>query len=301
MAGSKRRGGPAVHENEERWLLTYADMITLLMALFMVLFSISSVNISKYITLQESLKAAFSGSILPGGRSILQSGSESTSAHTPATSEIPSIVPLTPNIPRPVNIGEAQATAAVNAVKTLSKGQPISISPTQLQQALNAAEQGSYEQSQFVALQQRINAYAKAHGFASQVTATVQAKGLVVTILTDKLLFSSGSATLEPASYPLLSEMVNLIHLDTEHHPIDVAGYTDNVPIDTSEFPSNWYLSTARASSVVEWLIQANVPESRLTASGYSDQFPVANNGSAAGRALNRRVQIVFERLYTQP
>src|SRR5579863_7988640 len=116
MAGSKRRGGPVVHENEERWLLTYADMITLLMALFMVLFSISSVNISKYITLQQSLKAAFSGSILPGGRSILQSGSESTSAHTPATSAIPSIVPLTPNVPKPIDIGDAAATAAVNAV-----------------------------------------------------------------------------------------------------------------------------------------------------------------------------------------
>src|ERR1700734_2075765 len=93
--GRRKRGGHAAEpENEERWLLTYADMLTLLFALFMVLFSISSVNISKYQVLQQSLKAAFSGSILPGGRSILQSGSESTSAHTPATSEIPSIVPL---------------------------------------------------------------------------------------------------------------------------------------------------------------------------------------------------------------
>src|ERR1700731_4051462 len=98
MAGhGRRRGrGAAEHENEERWLLTYADMITLLMALFMVLFSISSVNISKYQVLQKSLKAAFSGSILPGGKAILQSGSASTSAHSPATAAIPSIVPLTP-------------------------------------------------------------------------------------------------------------------------------------------------------------------------------------------------------------
>src|SRR5947209_9972762 len=100
-AGRRRKHGE--HENEERWLLTYADMITLLMALFMVLFSISSVNISKYRTLQESLKAAFSGSILPGGKAVLQSGSTTSKGHTPATSEVPSIVPLSPTTPRPSN------------------------------------------------------------------------------------------------------------------------------------------------------------------------------------------------------
>ena len=82
----RRRGGS--HDNEERWLLTYADMITLLMALFMLLFSISSVNISKYEVLQKSLKAAFSGAILTGGQSILQSGSISTKNHSPANAEI---------------------------------------------------------------------------------------------------------------------------------------------------------------------------------------------------------------------
>ena len=98
MAGRRagRRGRHVTHDNEERWLLTYADMITLLMALFMVLFSISSVNISKYKTLQQSLKAAFSGSVLSGGRAIMQSGSQSTSAHSPATAAVPAIVPLTP-------------------------------------------------------------------------------------------------------------------------------------------------------------------------------------------------------------
>ncbi len=102
MAGRRgKRGHAAEVENEERWLLTYADMLTLMFALFMVLYSISSVNISKYQSLQQSLKAAFSGSILSGGKAIMQSGSESTKAHTPATAEVPSIVPLTPNIPKP--------------------------------------------------------------------------------------------------------------------------------------------------------------------------------------------------------
>src|ERR1700683_4220093 len=95
MAGGRGRGEHAVeHENEERWLLTYADMITLLMALFMVLFSISSVNISKYQTLQESLKAAFSGHILPGGTSVAQQGSTVHAAQAPATIEVQSLEPL---------------------------------------------------------------------------------------------------------------------------------------------------------------------------------------------------------------
>src|ERR1700728_2675128 len=80
----RRRGHGGEHESEERWLLTYADMITLLMALFMVLFSISSVNISKYQTLQQSLKAAFSGNILPGGKAIAQQGSTANASHVPA-------------------------------------------------------------------------------------------------------------------------------------------------------------------------------------------------------------------------
>src|SRR5271170_5935543 len=90
----RRRHGGAEHESEERWLLTYADMITLLMALFMLLFSISSVNISKYQTLQKSLKAAFSGNILPGGKAIAQQGSTNNSAQAPASIELQALEPV---------------------------------------------------------------------------------------------------------------------------------------------------------------------------------------------------------------
>src|SRR5271170_7214821 len=90
----RRRHGGAEHESEERWLLTYADMITLLMALFMVLFSISSVNISKYQTLQKSLKAGFSGNILPGGKAIAQQGATNNAAQTPTSVELQAIEPV---------------------------------------------------------------------------------------------------------------------------------------------------------------------------------------------------------------
>ena len=276
--GGRRRGGDAVHENEERWLLTYADMITLLMALFMVLFSISSVNISKFVTLQQSLKAAFSGSILPGGRSILQSGSESTKYHTPATSEVPAILPTTPNTPKPIDISQAQLKAAIAS-----------------------AAAANTEQQDFTALKARIDAYAAAHGFSNQVQTLIQRRGLVVRVLTDKLLFASGQATLKPAGLPLLNELSSLLDSVDESHPIVVEGYTDNVPIASSEFPSNWELSTARATTVVRYLISQGVNEQRLGAAGYADLHPVASNATGAGRALNRRVEIVFERLNPVP
>jgi chemotaxis protein MotB len=272
-----RRGRHVAHENEERWLLTYADMITLLMALFMVLFSISSVNISKYKTLQQSLKAAFSGSILSGGKAIMQSGSESTRAHTPATSEIPAIVPLTPNIPKPTDTSAKQISTAM-----LSASASIA------------------EQSDFRHLKAELDAYAKAHGFAHQVQTIIDRQGLVVRVLTDKLLFDSGQAHLETAGDPLLAEVAHLLNVD-QKHPITVEGNTDNEPIASARFPSNWELSTARATTVVRYLIAQGVTAERLGAAGYAALHPVATNRTAAGRALNRRVDIVLQRLYPVP
>jgi chemotaxis protein MotB len=252
-------------------------MITLLMALFMVLFSISSVNISKYQTLQQSLKAAFSGSILSGGRSIMQSGSESTSAHTPATAEVPSIVPLTPSIPKPT-----QTTAQVT--RQISKAL----------QTVNAANQ---EQASFQKLQRELNAYARSHGFSNQVQAVIDERGLVVRVLTDKLLFGSGSAELQTAGLPLLQEIAHLLNVDHKH-PITVEGNTDNQPIHSAQFPSNWELSTDRATTVLRYLIAHGVAQQRLSATGYAALHPLASNATAGGRARNRRVDIVLNRIY---
>jgi chemotaxis protein MotB len=276
-AAKKKRRLAAAHENEERWLLTYADMITLLMALFMVLFSISSVNVSKYVNLQQSLRAAFSGAILSGGRSILQFGSQSSAKHSVALTAVPSIEPLTPNVPQPVDQGQAGSTG----------------------QQVRAAQAASQEQSDLQALKFRLDQFAKAHGIASQVSTQITRQGLVVTILTDKLLFDSGSALLQPTGTPLLDEIGNLLEVDTMHHPILVEGFTDDVPIDTAQFPSNWELSTTRADTVLRYLLGRGIPAIRFGAAGYADLHPIASNATPAGRALNRRVDVVFERIDT--
>ena len=273
----RRRRHGAEHENEERWLLTYADMITLLMALFMVLFSISSVNISKFQTLSQSLKSAFSGSVLTGGRAIQQNGSTSSANHSPNLADVPAIVPITPHIPRPVD------TTA-----------------TQISQAMVSAAASVREQKDFVHLKAVLDAYARRHGFAKQVQTVIERRGLVVRVLTDKLLFDSGQATLKPAALPLLSEMADLLNVD-KTHPILVEGNTDNVPIASAEFPSNWELSTTRATKVVRFLIAHGVSAPRLAAAGYAALHPVASNKTAAGRARNRRVDIVLQRIYPAP
>jgi chemotaxis protein MotB len=285
-----RRGAAAEHENEERWLLTYADMLTLLFALFMVLFSISSVNISKYQVLQQSLKAAFSGSVLPGGRSIMQSGSESTSAHSPATAEVPSIVPLTPT---PTSRSSSSTGSANSAT-----AKPMNTA--QLQAALDSMSASIAEQNAFEQLKQKMDAYAKAHGFGDKVQTTVEHRGLVVRVLTDNLLFDSGSATLQPQADSLLDQVAQLLNLD-KSHPITVEGHTDNQPISSAQFPSNWELSTARATTVVRFLISRSVSASRLGAVGYADLHPIASNATAIGRAQNRRVEIVLMRLNPVP
>jgi len=290
-----RRGGAVEHENEERWLLTYADMLTLLFALFMVLFSISSVNISKYQVLQQSLKSAFSGSILPGGRAILSSGSESTSAHTPATAEVPSIVPL---VPTPTSRSSSSTGSANSTSSSSQAAKPLT--SAQLQAALNSMSASVSEQDTFVALKKKMDAYAKAHGFGDKVQTIIERRGLVVRVLTDNLLFPSGSATLDPGANQLLDEVAQLLNLDPSH-PITVEGHTDNQPIATAQFPSNWELSTTRATNVVRFLISRGVSASRLGAVGYADLHPIASNATAAGRAENRRVEIVLMRLNPVP
>ncbi len=261
--------------------MTYADMITLLMALFMVLFSISSVNISKYQTLQKSLKAAFSGNILPGGKAISQQGSTANASHVPASLELQAIEPVQTQGSSPLQNSTARTSPTASAATTSA----ISASAAQR------------ENSEFAQIKHELDAYAKSHGFSSSVKTTIEKRGLVIRVLTDDLLFASGQATLSSHATSLLAEIGQLLNID-ETHPISVEGNTDDVPIHSSIYPSNWQLSTARASSVVEFLIAHGVAASRLTASGNADQRPVAPEATEAGRARNRRVEIVLRRLY---
>ena len=253
----RRRKPEEEHENDERWLLTYADMITLLMALFMVLFSISSVNKSKFEQLQRSLKDAFSGRVLPGGESIKEAGGESTST------------------------------------KVMSP--PISLAPPVT--ATNRAQSRAQEARSFEELKKRIDRYARQHGISGQVSTRVTPDGLHIRLLTDKLLFDSGSATPKPASRSVLGKLGAVLGQEGRH-PVVVEGHTDPVPVQSAQFPTNWELSTARASAVVRALA-AHVSYRRMTASGRAYLDPITSNDTQAGRGLNRRVEILLPRQAT--
>lgn len=257
----RRRRGDGMgdgHADNERWLLTYADMITLLMALFMVLFSISSVNVSKFETLKETLQNAFSPKVLSGGGSIVPDGGAEKSPHPPAEQPTPAAVPqsLTDRAAR----GDRRA-----------------------------------EQDEFLRLKRELDAYARSHGFSSSIETLVNSRGLVIRLLTDRVLFDSGSAVLKPEAGPLLAKISDLVNVDSAH-PISVEGHTDDVPIATGVYPSNWELSAARAAGVVRFMIAHGVAATRLEATGVADQRPIATNTTAAGRSRNRRVEIALLR-----
>jgi chemotaxis protein MotB len=258
--GRKRRGAAAEHENEERWLLTYADMITLLMALFMVMFSMANVNKAKVEALSKSLNEAFSGKILSGGKSLQETGAKEEPGTPSPTPPIPAISPLV------ADASEADSAAASRK-----------------------------EQDDFTKIKREVDEYTKEHGLESKVETTISERGLVIRLLTDKVLFDSGQAILKTQAAPVLDKVANVLSLAGEHD-VQVEGHTDNVPIAGSQYPTNWELSTARSSTVVRFLIDHGAAKMRMVASGYAALHPISENTTAAGRSRNRRVEIVLLR-----
>jgi chemotaxis protein MotB len=244
------------HSDSERWLLTYADMITLLLALFIVMFAMSSVNESKMRAVQESLRDAFSGKIL-GGEAIKETGGSSSE-----TEPVPEVARLT------------------------------------VQPGLSSPEARA-EQTDFRELKAKIDQMVEERGLTSKVETAIERRGLAVRVLTDGLLFESGAADVKPAAGPLLEE-IGAILASGEAHPVRVEGHTDNVPI-SGRFPSNWELAAARSAGVVRVLLGTPLKSSPFEAVGRAALDPIGSNGTEAGRAKNRRVEIVLPRQHAEP
>jgi len=272
MAGHKRHGKGGHHEEEheegERWLVSFADMMTLLFALFMVLFSISSVNTSKFNELQKSLHDAFSGAILSGGKSMMNSGSSDTDNAKMSSVEppLPSMRPLT------------------------------SVNNSTAKNAADEAKKAKQEEQDFRALKRRIDKLAKEAGLQGKVNVTIRRRGLVIQLLTDKVFFQSGSATLKPYAKGLVDKIAGVVRGERKH-PIVVEGHTDSQPISGSQYPSNWELSGARAGAVIRDFTANGVNPRRVSGGMYASQEPIDSNSTSEGRAKNRRVEIVLSRL----
>ena len=273
-AGGRRRrhkgGDHDDHEEhmDERWLVSFADMMTLMFALFMVLFSISSVNTSKFEELQRSMQEAFSGAVISGGRAMMESGASSQTAKAAPQPPLPAIMPL-------------------------DAMQQVGPAPRTKQESAAAAAQ---ENEDFEKLKARIDALAEEAGLEGKVESQVRRRGLVVRLLTDDVFFASGDATLKDGSLHLLTKIGRLID-EEARHPVVVEGYTDSQPIATARYPSNWELSGARAAAVVRHFGTTGINSQRMSLAGHAAQHPIDTNATREGRARNRRVEVVLARL----
>jgi chemotaxis protein MotB len=274
------------HVNHEAWVIPYADMLTLLMALFLVLFAIGRTDANKAKAAAESFKAQLGGgqvvslgggagaSPIAGGNGVLDNSSAAPSATT-----VPGVGPVV-IVPAPVTLPSDIPT-------TTSPGERALAAEAAAHDA--AAEAAASLEDVEHALQEQANA----DGIGSQVAFDLQARGLVLRIVTDQVLFEPGSADLQPGGVQILDVVASaLAKLDNN---ISVEGHTDSRSISTSRYPSNWELSTARATSVLRYLVDRHsLAGPRLSASGFSDTHPIDDNATAQGAARNRRVEIVI-------
>jgi chemotaxis protein MotB len=259
------------HENHERWLVSGYDMMTLLFAVFVVLFAISSTNVSKVKLLEQSLQEAFSGPVFTGGQAMLKTGSTS----------------------------EAEKPAPEPPLESISPAQAVmaAMNPNDEESAEEAAKQAQLEERSFQDLKKRIDRLVAEAGLAEKVTTSVSQRGLKIRLVTDGLLFDSGSAVVKAGALRTLGRIGRIIAAE-RRHPVQVEGHTDDRPIATSQYPSNWQLSGARAAAVVQQLSGSGVSGTRMSLTGYAAEHPIASNATPVGRAANRRVEIILTRLH---
>jgi len=261
MAGrkSKRGGGEGEHENSERWLLTYADMITLLVAFFIMLYSMSVMNQAKFQQLAISVRSGFGQSAIGGAPTVFARGG--------GTNGTPTII----------NSSKSTPSSSDDFVKEAKQRQDAD----GLDKAYAA-----------------VKAYIQKNGLKDAMHVVRNERGVIVTVMTDKMLFAPGQADLRPEELTLLNTVGDVIQKAVPENPIRVEGHTDSLPIHTLRFPSNWELSTTRATTVLRYFEARGIGPQRLEAGGYADQRPITANDTDVHRAQNRRVEIVIMRRY---
>lgn len=251
---ARRKKKVEEHTNTERWMVSYADFVTLLFAFFVVMYSISSINEGKYKTLSTSLSKIFTSSPI-----------ETTTGQPISLFEQP------PTVAEPLPL-ESEPYAEVE------KRRELSAAIQEEQEKLSAASK-QFEDVLAPMIKENLVAVNK-HDFWVELQ------------MSSELLFTSGSDQLSQRAI----DVIKLIAAVVAPLPnaISVEGYTDNIPIETAIFRSNWDLSSARATSVVHEMVNAGVNPLRLSAVGYGEYHPIADNNTEKGRFQNRRVTLVI-------
>lgn len=268
-------------ENNERWLLTYSDMITLLVALFVMLYALSNINVEKYKQLAESLNSAVgngkastvsvlngSSGILDGGQAVI-SPDEST-ADTDAVEE----------------------TEAADSSQTSDAATEEAEAESQ-EEAAAAAEAGVFKQ-----LETDVSGLMANSGIQQDVYISTEERGLVISF-TNNVFFDSGKASIKDEMKGLLNQVAGA--LNTIPNNILIEGHTDNIPISNNNFSSNWQLSSVRAANVAQYMVDNDgLDPTRITAAGCGEYKPIAPNDTEDGRQKNRRISIVILYKYVE-
>jgi len=256
---ARRRRHEEEHVNLERWLVSYADFITLLFAFFVVMYAVSSVNEGKYRVLSETLNAVF----------------------TVATRS-----------DEPIQVGEPPRDALVVPDGPLAPGQSTLAATAHGPEGEVVDTAGGRFKADGTALRTADELSISLQEFLDKGLVKISRTGDRIEIeMKERMLFGSGDARLSPDALRALRTMAQTFKHTPGH--LQVEGHTDNVPISTAAFPSNWELSAARAASVVHFLARVGVEPARMSAVGLGEHRPVADNGDEKGRAANRRVTIV--------
>ena len=237
------------HVNHERWLVSYADFITLLFAFFVVLFASSQADRKKQLQIAEAMQTAFT-----------QLGTFDAHSKTPPLSEV--------------------STAAA-VIKSAALVMPFP-EAGQVREAEMEGRLGEIIRARMAA--RRLP--------AGSVTVRITAEGLVVS-LNEIGFFASGSAEVRPEAVEAVAALASAL----PDAPLRVEGHTDNLPIHTAQFGSNWELSSARASAIARLLLERGVMHpANVSAAGYAEFHPVASNATEEGRRQNRRVDVILLR-----
>lgn len=271
---SRRGAAEPEHENHERWMISYADMMTLLMVLFIVLFAISQVDQRKFAALKEGLTAGFgstSSMPLSGGKAILTEDGV---------------------VPAPVDLTTGMGTKDSSEGRgkdSRSSTQNLTQQPSQ-QQAVRLAVQ---EAARLGEIERRIKAALDAQKLRSDVRFRVTDRGLVVALISDDVFFENASAQLRPRGQAVLRAIGPVLRPLPEE--VAVEGHANRLKIRGGPYPSNWELSAARASGVVRYLIGSqDIEDTRLSATGYGSSRPLYPSSDPRAIRFNRRVDLVL-------
>jgi chemotaxis protein MotB len=256
------------HANHERWLVSYADFVTLLFAFFTTMYAISSVDAQKMGKMVLSMRASFDGSVF-----------------SPGSSEL--------SLSKGDGAGSAMSRDLVENVKVPQDKALEEYSVSNLKELKTNFVEKSMPRGEVVAmgrLKNNVEVVVKKRGVTGKVRTRMETRGLVISL--DGTFFDSGSDQLKPSGRELLDGIAE--DLLTMNNQIRIEGHTDSIPISTLRFPSNWELSTARATAIVAHLVEKfGFKPERLSGSGFGEFCPIAVNDTPEGRASNRRVDIV--------